>query len=184
MPCKIDLMGQRFSRLVVTGERGRRPVGKNQVPWIVWAALCDCGNEIECFAADLRGGNTKSCGCLQREKVIAKNFVHGDNIRTARTPEYRVWAHLVERCENPNDASFHNYGGRGISVCARWRSSFVDFLADMGRRPSPKHMIDREDNDGNYEPGNCRWVTRSVQNKNRRPFKRDARGRCAPREPL
>jgi hypothetical protein len=83
-------------------------------------------------------------------------------------PEYGSWANMIARCENPNATGFEYGGGRGITVCKRWRNSYADFLADMGPRPSPKHSIDRIDVDGNYEPNNCRWATSAEQNKNKR----------------
>lgn len=86
----------------------------------------------------------------------------------SRTPEYRAWQQMRLRCTNPNHAAFPNYGGRGISVCARWLNSPEAFVADMGYKPSPLHELDRKDNDGNYEPGNCRWVLRSTNDRNRR----------------
>ncbi len=84
------------------------------------------------------------------------------------TAEYRAWSNAIDRCERTSNKSYRDYGGRGISMCQRWRSSFGNFLEDMGRKPSPTHMLDRENNHGNYEPGNCRWVTRTEQNRNRR----------------
>lgn len=91
---------------------------------------------------------------------------HGESGKGRKTPEYLCWWSMKGRCFNPKNASFHRYGGRGITVCERWASSYLAFLEDMGRRPSPEHSIDRIDNDGNYEPGNCRWATKSEQGGN------------------
>jgi hypothetical protein len=88
------------------------------------------------------------------------------------TPEYRTWTGMKERCYNPSADSYKNYGGRGITVCDRWRDDFPAFYADMGPRPSENHSLDRRDTDGNYEPENCRWATRSEQQKNKRPMQR------------
>ena len=89
----------------------------------------------------------------------------------SKAPEYRSWARMIHRCYFPQDNKFKYYGDRGVTVCERWRDSFEDFLADMGKKPSLKHTIDREDTNGNYEPGNCKWATYSQQNKNRRKFR-------------
>lgn len=99
--------------------------------------------------------------------------MHGDTIHREPTPEYCAWSNMIQRCTNPKHPSFREYGGAGIAVCRRWRESFAAFLADMGRRPSARHSIDRyPDNSGGYEPGNCRWATQSEQNFNRRPRRR------------
>lgn len=93
---------------------------------------------------------------------------HGHGRSGKRSPEFIAWGNIVQRCCNPNSPEYRNYGGRGIKVCDRWRDSFTSFLADVGPRPSRKHSIDRRDNNGDYEPGNCRWVTSTVQNRNKR----------------
>lgn len=92
-----------------------------------------------------------------------RKISHGDARKGREAPEYRTWSRMLTRCTNPNDAAYHRYGGRGIVVCSRWATSYEAFLSDMGRRPTPFHSIDRINNDGNYEPGNCRWATKRQQ---------------------
>lgn len=117
----------------------------------------------------LQMGDSKSCGCLHRERAGLLMLRHGDARRgRARATEYRVWAHMIGRCHTASDAAYADYGGRGISVCEQWRVSYEQFRADMGARPSKLHSIDRINNDGNYEPGNCRWATHTVQTNNSR----------------
>ena len=165
MPNFIDLTGQRFGRLTVldiSHRLNRR---------IIWRCICDCGKETRTATiADLRSGNTRSCGCLSREISSRVNLKHGHTSGGKWSPTFRSWADMRTRCFNPNIKKFKNHGGRGITICDRW-DDFQNFLSDMGERPSGL-TLDRIDNDGNYEPGNCRWATWSQQNKNRRKFKR------------
>lgn len=153
-------VGQRYGRLVVIEfvERNSNWISK-------WLFQCDCGKQCIVFSSSARSGNTQSCGCLVKE-MRHHLVTHG----MSRSAEHRAWNGLRNRCKNPNDEHFGNYGGRGIKVCERWEK-FENFYRDLGPRPSPKHSLDRVDNDGNYEPGNCRWATKSEQTYNRRKYK-------------
>lgn len=159
MPEAQDLTGQRFGRLVVTGINPG--YGRFSDPRR-WAAVCDCGARINVRTGHLNT-KTRSCGCLGRERTSLRSIKHGAH----QTPEYRAWHGMRQRCENPKNRRYPHYGGRGIVVCSAWREGFSNFLADMGMRPSPDHSLDRKDNDGNYEPGNCRWATDLEQCHNR-----------------
>lgn len=130
----------------------------------LWKCQCSCGKLISTRSHNLRSGAVKSCGCLHTDHLISMNRTHGQT----DSPEHKAWENMIVRCENVRSPYFKHYGGRGISVCPQWRTSFSNFLEDMGRRPSDKHSLDRINNDGNYEPSNCRWATKKQQLRNRR----------------
>jgi len=154
-----NMTGQRFGRLTLMGPQRHHRSGRPG-----WRACCDCGNEVVIRANDLISERVRSCGCLRSALRTQNNMKHG----ACGTPEYNAWQLMRDRCYNPHNKAFRYYGGRGIRVHPRW-GAFEAFLEDMGPRPSPQHSLDRFPNgDGNYEPGNVRWVNRTEQARNKR----------------
>lgn len=150
--------GDRLYRLVAIRFIEKRKFGN------LWEFKCDCGKITQKIDCNASRGQVKSCGCQRTDSNKERMTTHG----LCKTPEYQIYHGMKQRCCNPDERAFPNYGGRGIKVCDRWLEGFENFIADMGPRPSKKHSIDRIDNNGNYEPGNCRWTTIDVQLFNRR----------------
>lgn len=159
----VDMTGRRYGTLVVIERRG----SSSKYPRAQWLCRCRCGREIIVMGYSLRSGNTSNCGCLRG----AKSRTHG----MTGTPEYRSWYSIKDRCGNSNNADYHNYGGRGVTVCERWLHSFQNFIDDMGARPAGT-SLDRIDVNGHYEPSNCRWATPKEQSRNQRKSLRFTRG--------
>lgn len=158
---KYNLTDSVFCRLTVIRKSEERSTPKA----VFWMCKCECGKICYVKTIHLTSNRTKSCGCYSKE-IKTK---HGlSKIGETRKLGYNSWDNMIRRCVNINDDRYHDYGGRGITVCNKWKNSFSDFILDMGDRPSPKHSIDRIDVNGNYEPDNCRWATQDQQSRNTR----------------
>lgn len=166
LPMK-ELIGKRFGKWSVLGEVGRAPSGKRLV-----LARCSCGFETVVQAQNLTSKRSKQCKSCGSSSHRSNRRTHGEAQK--RTKEYRCWKAMNCRCLNPTDKNYPRYGGAGISICLRWQgpNGYVNFLADMGRRPSLRHTLDRIDNTLGYFPENCRWSTLSAQRRNQERYKR------------
>ncbi len=159
----VSMVGRQLDRLLVIHQE---PSDKRGMA--MFSCRCVCGMVVVTRGSSLRAGHVKSCGCLRVDIARSYQVTHGHSTSGTPTREYRTWDGMLQRCRNSNAAGYKDYGGRGITVCRSW-SKFENFLADMG--PKPKGLsIDRVDNDGNYEPANCRWATAKEQRANQRGF--------------
>lgn len=151
----LRLEGMTFAELRVIGlDDAMRRQGR------YWLCECSCGKKTSVVGTKLVSGHTKSCGHLASKGVPP---THGDT----ESREYRIWTDIKQRCCNPKRDAYYRYGGRGIKICDRWKDDYAAFLADMGRAPDPKAQIDRIDNDGDYCPENCRWVSQAENKRNK-----------------
>jgi hypothetical protein len=157
-----DLSGQRFGRLTVLRDSGKR-YRKNTI----WNCLCDCGNTAKVYTSSLKRGHTKSCGCLQREFAIENGrarYKHGG----VKTRLYNIWVCMKKRCNNVNSPDYKYYGAKGIKVCTEWQNNYAEFSFWAGLNGYQNNLtIDRIDHHGNYEPLNCQWLTNSENTKKR-----------------
>lgn len=157
---KLDVTGQKFGLLLAieaVDSPGRRTF---------WRFKCDCGNVKSICLEHVRDGRTISCGCARIAATVARSITHGNSVGRKESRELKSYKHAKSRCLNPNDEKYPWYGGRGITMCAKWIEDAAAFIADMGPCP-PGHTIDRYDPNGNYEPGNCRWATTHQQARTR-----------------
>lgn len=154
---RLDIKGIKHGRLLPVEVVG------NKNGNAVWLCKCDCGKETKTTAFSIRHGHTKSCGCFRNESSGDRTRTHG----ARHTTEYNTWHGIKQRCLNPRNKFYHSYGGRGITVCERWKNSFAAFLEDMGTKPKWATSLERINNDGIYEASNCKWADWNTQANNR-----------------
>lgn len=162
MTALCDITGVVFGRLTVIERAPNNAGGK-----AMWRCGCSCGSVVVTCGKDLRGGRSRSCGCLPVDSAKKRFTSHGHYRGHRPSAEYCAWQNMKKRCANPRGHEIQVYAARGIKVCDRWENSFEAFLEDMGPRPSGRHSIDRIENQKGYEPGNCRWALPEVQAGNR-----------------
>lgn len=159
-----NYVAKRFGRLLVINH-----AREDCASGAAWVCICSCGRIKTFSQCNLKSGNSLSCGCIRKEQLAARSTRHGYARPGKKLLEYHIWCSMIQRCHNPNDKGYKNYGGRGIYVCDRWRHSFPNFLADVGQKPKGK-SIDRVNNDGPYAPDNFRWATPKEQAMNSRRY--------------
>lgn len=168
MPKRLDIVGERYGRLVVLEDLSLNGKGKS-----LWKCLCDCGSIVNILGGSLRSRRTKSCGCIASENLVKRNTTHGKS----KIPEYAAWLAAKARTTNPNGVQAKDYIGRGIVMEESWLNDFESFLADMGPKPTAKHSLERLDVNGNYCKENCIWATAEVQAFNQRKRNSNTSGR-------